>query len=863
MNKGEIILPRFLRTVCCSLILATFSGIQTSAAEFEEVAESEEEFIGEIDVVATGTRLQTRSVHDSPAPIDVIQGEDIRGQGTSDLADLVRNVVPSFNVNSQPISDASTLVRPARLRGLPSDNTLVLLNNKRRHRSSVIHWNAGNMGFKGSQGPDISVIPAIALKRLEVLRDGASAQYGSDAIAGVMNFILRDDAEGSSLEVKYGQYSEGSDESAYMIAGNIGLPFTDRGFFNASFDYGESDDTVRSTQRKDAQTLIDEGNTHVKDPVQIWGSPEIDDDLKTVFNLGLELDDSKEFYMFGNYASKEVDGGFYFRNPGTLGGGRVGVFVDGEHPGDNHLIGDLDLTDDINCSQAVTIDPRGHIVNNPHPDKCFSFNQWFPGGFVPRFGGDIEDTSVVAGLRGELDNGFNYDLSASWGRHDSDFFIYNTVNASYGPDSPTSFDPGDYTQTEYSFNADFSYPMEVESFASDLNVAGGLEYRVEDFEITAGDVLSWRAGPLSDQGYSVGSNGFPGFSADIAGDWDRENRAAYLDLEADVTDRWLVGAAVRFEDFDDFGTTTNGKLSTRFDITEWLSLRATWGTGFRAPTPGQSNASNISTGCETLQPEDEVCTLVDIGVLPPSIVARVVEGAANELDSEESTNWTTGLAFRGENWSMTVDYFNIDVDDRISLSKSFVLDDDDRANLASAGVSGADKIYQVQLFVNDMDTETEGFDAVLSYSKKWSASITDLSLAYNYTDTKVKSFSSALIDETIIRDIEDALPESRFNATAVHRLGNWNFLLRYNWTDEWYEREANQTTFGSYWTMDAEASYSFNNGVRLMVGGTNFTDETPDRNKRGATQIGNTYGQFSPLGFNGAFYYGRLVYDLF
>lgn len=837
-------------------ILATFSASQTLAEESEELeAESEEEFIGKIDVVATGTRLRTRSVHDSPAPIDIIRSEELRNQGSSDLVDLVRNVVPSFNVNTQPISDASTLVRPINLRGLPSDHTLVLVNGKRRHRASVIHWNSGNGAAEGAQGPDISVIPAIALKRLEVLRDGASAQYGSDAIAGVMNFILKDDAEGGALEVKYGQYSEDSNESAYTIAGNIGLPFTSRGFVNASFEYSEADDTDRSQQRSDAATLIEAGNMDVKDPVQLWGSPEINDDLKTFFNLGLELDDSKEFYMFGNYASKEVDGGFYFRNPGILGGGRKGVFVDSS--GVNHLIGDLNPGDSVDCSTAVDLENYGGLPDYMgNEDVCYTHLEKFPGGFVPRFGADMEDASLVAGLRGELDNGFSYDLSASFGYNDADFFLYNTLNSSMGRASPTSFDPGDYTQTEYSFNADFSYPVEIESFASDLNVSSGLEYRVEDFEITAGETASWEEGELVDQGFSPGSNGFPGFSPDIAGDWERENYAAYLDLEADVTDNWLVGAAMRFEDFEDFGSTTNGKLSTRFDISDRIALRATWSTGFRAPTPGQTNASNISTTCKNLPLGG--CELVNEGVIPANSAAAQKVGAS-EPDEEEATNWGIGLVFRGQNWGMTIDYFNIEVDDRIALSRDFQLNDEQRAELVAEGFTGAVDLRDFRFYTNGLDTETKGVDVVISHSREWAAGVTDLNLAYNYTDTEVSDHDPDFLNPARIKEIEENLPDSRMNITANHKMGDWRFMLRYNWTDEWFDGEAGET-FDDYWTLDAEAGYSLNNGLTLLVGGTNVTDETPDKTADPGA-IGTRYSQFAPLGSNGAFYYGRITYD--
>ncbi len=808
------------------------------------------------EVVVTGTRREARTVFDSAAPIDVIGGDDFRNQGGTDLTDLLRTSVPSFNVNTQPISDAATVIRPANLRGLAPDHTLVLVNGKRRHRASVITW-LGNGVSDGSQGPDISVIPAIALKQVEVLRDGAAAQYGSDAIAGVMNFILKDDSSGGTIEAKYGEYDE-EGENIYSIAGNIGLPFTDNGFFNASFEYGEQDDTDRSVQRDDAAGLIAGGNTAVANPAQIWGSPEVNDDIKTFFNMGVDLSDSQEFYMFGNYAYKEVDGGFYFRNPDTRGG----VFSpDG---GETRLVGDVTPDGTGNCPDDLAVgDDAGlqAVINDPN---CFVFNELFPGGFTPRFGADTYDASLVMGLRGSLDNGLNYDFSGSFGYNDADFFIYNTVNASLGPQTPTSFDPGDYTQTEYNFNADFSYALAVDAFASDLNIAGGFEFRNEEFEITAGDQASFTFGDLADQGFSAASNGFPGFSPLIAGDWDRENIAVYLDLEADVTERLLLGAAVRWEDFDDFGSTVNGKFSARFDVTDWLGLRATYSTGFRAPTPGQSNAFNVSTTFDL-----ELGDLINEGVVPPTNPVSQTRGG-EELEEEESTNISAGFVLQWENLSLTVDYFNIEVDDRIALSQNFQLTDQEREDLINSGVTAAANIRDFRFFVNDFDTETEGVDVVATYSMDWDLGITDLNLAYNYTDTSVESFNPDIIDATRIAELEEGLPESRYTINATHLMNDWRFMLRFNWTDEWYDGEDFGSvefgdpveTYDDYWTLDAEVGYTFADlGLTVVVGGNNITDETPDENAGAAAGVGNQYSQFAPLGFNGALYYGRVIYN--
>ena len=851
--------PRTRRRGYGSLVLAGLLPLALLAAPVPVALARSDADAQLEEVVITGTRRQARSVYDSSAPIDVIGGDDFRNQGSADMGDLIRHVVPSYNVNAQPISDAATVIRPANLRGLAPDQTLVLVNGKRRHRAAVISW-LGNGVSDGAQGPDISVIPAIALKQLEILRDGASAQYGSDAIAGVMNFILKDDSEGGAVEAKYGQFSEDS-EAGYVLAGNIGLPFTARGFFNASFEYSESDATDRSVQRPDAANLIAAGNTAVNNPAQIWGSPQVNADIKTFFNLGLELNDSAEAYAFGNYAYREVDGGFFFRNPDT----RTGVFRSAEE--DNRLVGDVTDDSSGNCAQYNTNsaglnidDAEGLAAVMADPD-CFVFNERFPGGFTPRFGADVKDAALLAGVRGTLASGLAYDLSIGFGHSDADFFIYNTVNASLGPDSPTEFDPGDYTQTEYNVNADFSYPVAVAAFASDLNIAGGFEYRVEEFEITAGQIESWEVGPLAGQGFSPASNGFPGFSQRIAGNWDRANSAVWLDLEADISERWLLGMAVRYEDFDDFGSTFNGKLATHIDLTDWLGLRATWSSGFRAPTPGQQNASNVTT-------EFIGDMLINNGTIPPdSAVARAFGG--QPLDAEESINYTLGLVMRWQKLSITLDYYNIEVSDRIALSQDYDLSPDQRQYLLDEGITAASSITKFRFFVNDYDTTTSGFDLVANYSFAWGAGVSDLSLAWNRTETTVDSFTPetvtedgvipAIIDAVRIREIEQGLPESRFNVTASHLLDNWRFLLRYNWTDGWYDSE-DIAGYNGYWTADAEVAYSFDNGLSLMLGGQNFTDETPDESTGEGPGLGRAYSQYAPLGFNGGFYYGRLTW---
>ena len=337
-------------------------------------------------IAVVGTRSAPRSIGDSPVPIDIIGGEELDKGGNTDMLELLKGSVPSFNVHQNPISDAASLVRPANLRGLPSDSTLVLVNGKRRHRASVIAFLGGGIN-DGAQGADISVIPSIALKQVEVLRDGAAAQYGSDAIAGVMNFVLKDASEGGSFEIRQGEYYEGDGDTT-QISGNVGLPFTDSGFANLSFQYKTADATSRSVQRPDAAALNAAGVPDVSSLAQVWGAPEVDDDISIFGNIGLDLSNTSQFYMFGNYSERDAEGGFYYRNPHN----RSNVFSIDD--GETLLVGDVGLatTGVASCGTPVVDATVGNVLDSADyqamvaDPNCFSMNQIMPGGYTPRFG---------------------------------------------------------------------------------------------------------------------------------------------------------------------------------------------------------------------------------------------------------------------------------------------------------------------------------------------------------------------------------------------------------------------------------------------------------------------------------------------
>ncbi len=943
-----------LRIAIVSALL--FSPAAVPAALAQESAQEIEE------VVVVGSRRAGRSATDSPVPVDVVGGEDFENQGPTDMDDLLRNLLPSYNVGRQPISDAATLTRPANLRGLPPDNTLVLVNGKRRHRSAVIAELGGSLAA-GSQGPDLATIPAMAIERVEVLRDGAAAQYGSDAIAGVINFVLKDDAEGFSIEGRYGEFmdSDGPDGDQKMISGNLGVPLGENGFANMTLQWSENDPTSQSIQRDDANGLIATGNGDVRQPfAQIWGSPDISDNWNFFLNSGIELTDNQELYGFGNYSERKVEGGFFFRNPNN----RSGVFTSGEADWINGATG-LDggsvnlraVMDTANVGQGgpsgcpAVPTPGGstfdgfqgstYVQNNP---GCFVFNAFDEGGFTPQFGADkIEDLSGVVGVRGNFDVGLEYDVSVRLARNEVGFFINNTLNPSLGPGSPRDFEIGKYIQTEQGYNADFVYPLAVDFFASDLNVAFGLEYRDETFEIRGGQQESWDSGPYAFQAsnglvydgnvqydvdgdgvldtvqtdgvslpaMSIGSNGFAGFGPVQTGEFDRSNWATYLDLEADVIENWTVGAAVRFEDFSDFGTTWNYKLATRYAITDDLALRGSVSTGFRAPTPGQSNVTKVST----ITVEGE---LQQRGQIPPTNPLAQALGA-EPLQEEESLNFSLGGVWDiTDSMSLTVDFYRIELDDRISQTGTIEISDLDLGDfpdlggqcpgasdvaqcLQDIGVPGAADFSSVSFFTNDFETTTQGVDIIYTYVHDWGDfGTTNFTAAWNYTDTEVDDAGSEVSRERVA-ELENFNPENRGIFTVQHFWRDLRVLARFSYYDEWtnargtsndpnvvvgqdpdgndiidntrYNLQCNvndpngvgffDKCYDDEWIVDLEVAYTFNDRYTAVVGAQNILDENGpnDLDNLDDVDSGNRFDTGTPFGFDGGFWYVRLRAD--
>ncbi len=805
------------------------------------------------EITIVGSRRQTRSKMDTMAPVDVIDISNLKKQGAADMSDMLRTFVPAYNVNQQPISDAATLVRPTNLRGLPPDMTVVLVNGKRRHRASVISFIGGGVS-DGSQGVDVSVIPSIALSRVEVLRDGAAAQYGADAIAGVINFVLKDSADGLNLQTQYGKTYTG-DGASMTFAGNWGMPFTEHGFINFSAEYSTTDPTSRSVQRADAAELRAQGNLAVRDPAQIWGGPEVSDNVKLFANVGFDVGEKAQTYLFGNYAHRFVLGGFYYRNPDA----REGVFVYKNESGDLfRLVGDLNPDDGVTCPIVPVGDDAllSEVMENP---ECFVFNELYRGGFTPQFGGDVEDLSLVGGVKGILDSGLRWDLSAGVGQNQVTFLIKNTVNASLGPKSPTQFTPGAYRQTDQNFNFDLVYPISVDFLQSPINVAGGIEYREEKFVVSEGDRKSFEIGPLFDQGFSIGSNGFPGFSTDQAGSFTRRNTAGYLDLEADVLSDWIIGLAGRVEHFDTFGTTATAKLSTRIKIIDDgifiqdLSLRSTVGSGFRAPTPGQANVSNVTT---MGYPDGR---LINRGTIPPTNpIARSKGG--KELQPERAINAGGGLVLNFlEHLTVTADFYYIKVKDRISQSATMTLTPEEALALEKSGVRGASDLGEFRFYTNAFDTTTQGADVIGSFKYDWAyGAQSRLSLAYNWNKTSVDSYIPGVINDQRILELSEYLPRHRFVISASHAYDAIRLLARLNYYGDYKDPETSgDYNYAPKLLADLEIGYTLDQTLTLVVGAHNIFNTFPDRHMA-STNTGNKYPQNSPAGTNGGFWYTRL-----
>lgn len=920
MNK--LLARASLAAVACAI--GSEGLAQTAAATQDDDVISE--------VIVTGTRRTDRTVAESVTPIDVISQETFQTMPSSDTNNVLMNLVPSYSVQRLGIADGSTYVRPPTMRGLPPDQILVLVNGKRFHRAALVqlvNTQVTPMAV-GAQGVDLALIPTSSIGRLEILRDGASAQYGSDAIAGVMNFILNNNSDGLRTSVRYGKFTAGDGEDI-QVTTNLGLPLGSTGFFNLSGEYVDSEATNRGVMSPVGLAILDARPNLadvISNPERPSGNP-AERSLKFFANSGIKLDNGGEVYAFGNYVQTRKSSVFNWRVPY---GAANPDFIPGTNCGASGSPATCSEAAYTNSALRTATFGAAAVFNPIYLDKLpgvftatgapvwngngrtFSFLSMFPGGFVPRFGAEIRDASIVGGYKGEFANGLTYDISGTYGMNRISYFMHDSVNGSMGPDSPTSFKPGQLEQRETGANIDMTYPLQVPGIEKPVTLSAGLEYHQERYLIGLGDYASYTAGQYGAQVVSndgglttrtitqaPGSQGFGGFSPAVVTDRQRSSKSLYVGAEGDITDKFQLAVMGRFDDFTDVGNNTTGKIAARYEFVPEFAVRGAVSTGFRAATPGQQGTYALSTSFrDPLQPLSPVITgtyAVD------SVNARYF--GAKALKPEKSVNLTTGFVWQPlARTTVSLDYYNIAVDDRISLSPTFTVNatgfnaasdrsvlpsgctaTNDRQALTCLGDPNAQFLYGVNYFANLFDTRTQGLDLVVSNSINSSFGRWNTTLAANYNQTKVTSPNRFDFNGADEYAIEESQPKYKFNLTENWSIGRFSTTARLVWFGPWKSVPSSGTTpinsstvvptvpnspiynpvldYPSGYTVDLDVAYDVSDKIRASVGAENILDKYPPLSKTGlfprtgTSQFG-TYYAGAPMSSNGAFWYVKV-----
>ena len=756
-------------------------------------------------VIVTGTRVADRTVAESQSPIDIITPEALQSTGTGELATALSRALPSLNFPRPALTDGTSGIRPAQLRGLSPDQVLVLVNGKRRHTSAMINVN-GSIG-RGSSAVDINAIPIAAIERVEVLRDGASAQYGSDAIAGVVNIVLKGSGKGGSLAVGYGQYSAG-DGNKYQLSGDTGVSFADgRGSVHFAGQVSQQDESNRAGPYRG--TTPNTGNfPSIGEKTFVVGDPRVDATAASV-NASFNFSDNISAYASALLSNRDITSFAFYRSP--------------NHSGQTALLA-----------------------------------QTYPDGYVPQINQYSKDRSLVAGVKGNTESGWTWDLSVNHGENTLDFHTRNSINYSLGVNSPTSFYDGTLKYQQDIFNADITKSLDW-GLAYPVTLSFGGEYRREKWEQEAGELNSYTGS---------GAQGFGGFTPTNEVHNDRHNYAVYAGLEADLTEKFSAGLTGRYEDYSDFGDKFSGKLSARYAFTDKVALRATASSGFRAPSLAQQSyqavTSTIINGA-----------FVDRGTFPTTSLAAQALGAS-PLKAESSTSYSLGLVLQPvDRLYLTVDAYQIDIDDRIALSTNITTNAAANALLAGLGLP---QVTAFSYFTNGVDTRTRGVDAVSSYTIPFTASNLELTAAYSYNETEVKKFiaspavfgslgiTQSLIGRDEIGRIEDSFPRDKAIVSGTWRSDRWELGLsatRYgSFTVRNSATATRDQTYDASWVVDASASFKPSENWKLTLGADNLLDQYPDRTAdlQNSTWGMLPYSNYSPYGFNGAYVYGRISY---
>ncbi len=791
----------------------------------------------QLDVaVVTGTRALDRTVASSPVPIDVLSHTELTGTGRVETAQMLQAAAPSINFPRPTIADGSDHVRPMTIRGLGPDQSLVLINGKRRHTSALVNIN-GTIG-RGSTGVDLNAIPSEAIDHIEILRDGAAAQYGSDAIAGVINIILKSDATtdatvqlGSNYTINERLSTDDhlTDGDLATVAANTGGVLSNNGFFHITGQYNHRGSTNRSLP--DTRTQYFAGDPRITDPL---------------FN-------AQNHFRSGDALVNEFGGFLNGALPTMMNGMQVYGFV------------------------GVTRREGESAANWRLPNGNTTVRALFPNGFLPFILSTIDDMAGTAGVRGDA-AGWAWDISGSYGRNKFDYNLRNTNNATMGLQSPTTFFAGGLKADQRLLNIDFVRQVDMSRFAGPLNVGLGGELRRDGFAMTAGDEASYKDGgvkvldgPNAGAQPAPGAQGFPGYRPTDASDNGRTSFAVYADLEANVLPKLLVSLAGRAEHYDDFGGTQNEKISGRYAFTPWLALRGALQNGFRAPSLSQKFFSATSTNFLNF---GQGLVPVEVRTLPVASGAAKALGA-KDLTPETSVNRSLGLVLTPRpSASLTVDYYRINIDDRIIFSGNFT----GAAMTNFLAAQGFPGVGSARFFTNAIDTKTRGVDVVGRYARDMGEiGVSRFTVGYNQTRSFVTRVSAtppalatqqALLFDRIERGrIEVGQPHNNLSFNLDHTANplSLNFHVQRFGEVGFRGSAANSSldqTFSPQWISDVSLSYALAGNAKFTIGADNVFDKYPDLQIPGNSNSSIfPYNGISPFGFNGRFVYVRAKWE--
>lgn len=797
------------------------SGYATNAAA--QVGNEEKKFE---EVTVIGTRASARTALDSMVPVDVISKASIDQTTNSSLTDALSALAPSFSVQTLPALDATIFVRPARLRNLSPDQTLVLINGKRMHRSAMMMNPSYGSAF---QAADLDQIATSSIKSIDVLRDGASAQYGSDALAGVININLDDSLQWSAF-AQAGKYFA-NDGPGTRVGMHGGFGNADA-FFALTAEYSKDGLTSRSNQSSNAAaSQAAYPSLSFPNPDVNWGNPDREA-MRLAFNAAVKMPQAT-IYSFGTLGKGNGTGDFNYRGP-------VGSYA-------------------------------SIFVSNP-AFPGWDLKQIYPTGFTPHFKSDDTDLAFYFGAKnnGSGDD-FKWDLSYGLGRNNIAYSMSNSINASLGPKSPISFDDGGVKQVEQYLNLDLSKTFAFISLEEPAVLAGGAEVRSEEFSITAGDTASYAFGPGA-PALSCCSAGFPGFSPLQAISKQQVSKSIYTDLYLPLNKDFSLDGALRYEQYDTFGDSLTYKVSSRYDFKPF-AIRGTVSTGFRAPTTAQLYSEGLSQFLPSAT--SPITTLGRFSPVGP--VAQIINQrpgvSIRPLTPEQSNNYSIGVVWDVKGGiSGSVDFFKIDVTNRLNSSTSYVLTAAENAALSALNVANLQNIYQASFLQNDFNTTSQGLELVLQDSSKIGAGKLNSSFAYSMIGTTVTGGTRAA-NPYSKQMYEDSLPKNRATITSTYVLDSWEVMgrARYygswsDWTDAFPSSATPSATypnfapqvFGGITFADIAVTTAIAKNIKLAVGADNIFNTYPEKSQW-QTFRGLIYSRNSPYSTSGGFYYTKLT----